>query len=98
MDTREFHPLGDRVLVKRAEAKEMSEGGLYIPEKGKEPPEEGSVIAIGEGRITEDGDTVPMRVAVGDDILFAKYAGSNVTIGGYDYIVMREDDILGVLR
>ena len=91
-------PLGDRILVKRAEAEVKSKGGLYIPESGKEKPLEGVVIAIGDGRLTDDGKLIPVRVGVRDRVLFGKYAGVEIKIDDVEYSVVREDEILCVLR
>jgi chaperonin GroES len=93
-----LRPLHDRVLVKRLEAKEVVKGGIIIPDTAKEKPQEGEVIAVGNGKVMEDGNVRPMNVKVGDKILFGKYAGTDVKIDDEDYIIMREDDILGVLE
>ncbi len=90
-------PLQDRVLVERVEAVEKSAGGLYIPDTAKEKPQEGQVVAVGKGKRKEDGTVVGPDVKAGDRVLFSKYAGNDVTIDGKEYIIMREDDILGVL-
>ncbi len=90
-------PLQDRVIVERVEALEKSAGGLYIPDSAKEKPQEGRVVAVGGGKRREDGTVIALDVKSGDRILFSKYAGSDVTIDGNEYIIMREDDILGVL-
>ncbi len=90
-------PLQDRVLVERVEAMEKSAGGLYIPDSAKEKPQEGKVVAVGKGKRREDGTIIPMDVKKGDRILFSKYAGNDITLDGNEYIIMREDDILGVL-
>ena len=92
-----IRPLHDRVIVTRLEAEEKSAGGIIIPDTAKEKPQEGKVIAVGKGKRMEDGTLIPMDVKPGDRILFAKYAGSEVKIDGKEYIIMREDDILGVL-
>jgi chaperonin GroES len=92
-----IRPLHDRVIVERLEAEERSAGGIIIPDTAKEKPQEGKVIAVGKGKHREDGTLIPMEVKAGDRILFSKYAGSEVKIDGHDYIIMREDDILGVL-
>ncbi len=91
-------PLQDRVIVERVDAQEKSAGGLYIPDSAKEKPQEGRVVAVGSGKRREDGTINPLDVKKGDSILFSKYAGSDVTIDGNEYIIMREDDILGVLN
>ncbi|MBI3992107.1 MAG: co-chaperone GroES [Candidatus Lambdaproteobacteria bacterium] len=90
-------PLQDRVLVERVEAMERSAGGLYIPDTAKEKPQEGKVVAVGKGKKKEDGTVIPPDVKKGDRILFTKYAGNDVTLDGKEYIIMREEDILGVV-
>ena len=92
-----IRPLQDRVIVERIEATEKSAGGLYIPDTAKEKPQEGKVIAVGKGKHREDGSMIAMDVKSGDRILFSKYAGSDVTLDGKEFIIMREDDILGIL-
>ncbi len=92
-----IRPLQDRVIVERIEAIEKSAGGLYIPDTAKEKPQEGKVIAVGKGKHREDGSMIAMDVKSGDRILFSKYAGSDVTLDGKEFIIMREDDILGIL-
>ena len=91
-------PLHDRVLVKRIEEQETVRGGIIIPDTAKEKPQEGKVVAVGKGKRREDGTIAALDVKAGDRILFAKYAGSDVTIDGKEYIIMREDDILGVVN
>ncbi len=92
-----IRPLYDRVVVKRVEDKETMQGGLYIPDSAKEKPQEGEVAAIGKGKRLEDGKLVPLDVQVGDRILFGKYSGSDINIDGQEYMIMREDEILGIL-
>ncbi len=92
-----IRPLQDRVIVERLDAMEKSAGGLYIPDTAKEKPQEGKVIAVGKGKRKEDGSLLTMDVKSGDRILFAKYAGNDVTVDGKEYVIMREEDILGVL-
>ena len=94
-----IHPMNDRVLVKRLEPKEQMRGGIIIPDTAKEKPQEGEIIAVGPGKRSEDGSKVQvMAVKAGDKILFGKYAGTDVKIDDVDYIIMREDDILGILE
>lgn len=93
-----LRPLHDRVLVKRIELKEMVKGGIIIPDTAKEKPQEGEVIAVGNGKVLEDGNVRPMNVKAGDRILFGKYAGTDVKLEDEEYIIMREDDILGILE
>jgi len=88
-------PLGDRVLVKPLEQKEVKKGGIIIPETAKEKPQEGEVVAVGKGKMTEDGKLIPMDVKAGDKILFGKYSGTEVKIDDTEYLIMHQDDILG---
>ena len=93
----DIRPLHDRVVVKRIEDGETMQGGLYIPDSAKEKPQQGEVVAVGKGKKTEDGKLLAMDVAVGDRILFGKYSGSDIKLDGTEYLIMREDEILGVL-
>lgn len=91
-------PLHDRVVVKRLEEKgEVVRGGIVIPDTAKEKPQEGEVIAVGNGRILDNGTRVAMDVKAGDRVLFGKYSGSEIKVDGQEYLIMREDDILGIL-
>ena len=90
-------PLNDRVLVKRVEAKESMKGGIIIPDTAKEKPQEGEVVAVGEGKLDEKGHRIKMQVKKGDRVLFAKYAGSDVKINEDECLILREDDILGII-
>lgn len=91
-------PLHDRVLVKRAEeAEQKSAGGLFIPDTAKEKPQRGEVIAVGDGKKDDDGKRIPMDVKKGDIVLFGKYAGSEIKVDGEEFLIMREDDILGII-
>jgi chaperonin GroES len=92
-----IRPLYDRVVVKRIEEKENKIGGLFIPDSAKEKPQEGEVVAVGKGKRLEDGKLVALDVQKGDRILFGKYSGSDVTIEGTECMIMREDEILGIL-
>ena len=93
-----IRPLYDRIVVKRIENDtEKTSGGLYIPDTAKEKPQEGEVFAVGKGKRLEDGKVVPLDVQKGDRILFGKYSGSEIKIDGQEYIIMREDEVLGVL-
>jgi len=92
-----LRPLHDRVLVTRLEEKEVKKGGIIIPDTAKEKPQEGEVIAVGPGKVTDDGKRKPMSVKVGDKILFGKYSGSEVKLGDEEYLIMHEGDILGTL-
>lgn len=92
-----FRPLHDRVLVSRLESQETTKGGIIIPDTAKEKPMEGKVVAIGTGYHTEDGKTRPLAVAVGDTVVFAKWSGTEITVDGTEYLVMKETDIMGIL-
>jgi chaperonin GroES len=92
-----IRPLYDRVVVKRLEEKEIKVGGLFIPDSAKEKPQEGEVVAVGKGKRLEDGKVVALDVQKGDRILFGKYSGSEIRLDGEEYIIMREDEILGSL-
>ncbi|MBK8011941.1 MAG: co-chaperone GroES [Deltaproteobacteria bacterium] len=93
-----FRPLHDRLLVKRQEAEEKSKGGIIIPDSAKEKPIEGKVIAVGNGKTLEDGKVRALEVKVGDRILFGKYSGTEIKIEGDEHIILREDEVLGVLE
>src|ERR1700744_4310243 len=92
-----IRPLYDRIVVKRIEEKENMQGGLYIPDSAKEKPQEGEVVATGKGKRLEDGKLVPLDVQVGDRILFGKYSGNDIILDGEEYLIMREDEVLGIL-
>jgi chaperonin GroES len=93
-----IRPLYDRIVVKRIEEQETKVGGLFIPDSAKEKPQEGEVVAVGKGKRLEDGKVVPLDVQAGDRILFGKYSGSEIRIDGEDLLIMREDEVLGVLE
>jgi chaperonin GroES len=93
-----IRPLGDRLLVQRIEEEEKSAGGIIIPDSAKEKPQEGKVVAVGKGKMLEDGKMVPLEVKAGDRILFGKYAGTDVKIEGEEHLIMREDDVLGIIE
>ena len=93
-----IRPLHDRIIVKRVEEEERTKGGIIIPDTAKEKPIEGKVIAVGNGKVQEDGKVRPLDVKAGDRVLFSKYAGTEVKIDGEETLIMREDDILGVLE
>jgi chaperonin GroES len=95
--TTALHPLHDRILVKRIEEGEVRRGGLIIPDSAKEKPQEGKVLAVGQGTVTEDGKKTPLDVKAGDRVLFGKYSGSEVTLDGEEYLIMKEEDVLGIL-
>ena len=92
-----IRPLYDRIVVKRIESTETMQGGLYIPDSAKEKPQEGEVVAVGKGKRLEDGKVVALDVQVGDKILFGKYSGSDIKLDGDEYLIMREDEVLGIL-
>jgi chaperonin GroES len=93
-----IRPLYDRILVKRIENEaEKTSGGLYIPDSAKEKPQEGEVVAVGKGKRLDDGKIVPLDVKAGDRILFGKYSGSEIKLDGNEYMIMREDEVLGIL-
>jgi chaperonin GroES len=93
-----IRPLYDRIVVKRIEEQEQIQGGIIIPDTAKEKPQEGEVVAVGKGKRLEDGTLVPLDVQVGDRILFGKYSGSDIKIDGNEYLIMREDEVLGVIE
>ena len=93
-----IRPLGDRILVKRIQEEEKTKGGIIIPDTAKEKPQEGRVVAVGKGKMTEDGKLLVPDVKAGDRILFGKYAGSEIKLEGEEHLILREDDILGVLE
>ncbi len=93
-----IRPLGDRLLVKREEPSETVRGGIIIPDSAKEKPQEGKVVAVGKGRLDEEGKRVKMEVKKGDRILMGKYAGTEVKLDGEEHIIMREDDVLAILE
>jgi len=93
-----IRPLQDRVIVKRVEEEEKTKGGIIIPDTAKEKPMEGKVTAVGKGKLLEDGKIHPLDVKAGDRVLFAKYGGTEVKIEGEEHLIMREDDILGVIE
>jgi chaperonin GroES len=92
-----LRPLHDRILVKRVEEEEVRRGGIIIPDTAKEKPQEGKVIAVGTGKVTDDGKKIPLDVKAGDRILFGKYSGSEVKIDDEEYLIMKEEDVLGIL-
>jgi chaperonin GroES len=92
-----IRPLQDRVLIRRVEEEEKTSGGIIIPDTAKEKPQEGVVVATGKGKVRDDGQITPLDVATGDRVLFSKYAGTDVTLDGEDYSILREDDILAIV-
>jgi chaperonin GroES len=92
-----LRPLQDRILVKRIEEEEKTAGGIFIPDTAKEKPQMGQIVAVGNGKKTEDGKVIPVDLKAGDNVLFSKYAGTEVKVEGEEFLIMREDDILGVI-
>jgi len=92
-----IRPLHDRILVKREEEKEVKKGGIIIPDTAKEKPQEGKVIAVGNGKVSDEGKKIPLDVKAGDKILFGKYSGSEVKIDDEEYVIMKEDDVLAII-
>ena len=93
-----FRPLHDRILIKRIEEKETVKGGIIIPDTAKEKPQEGEVVAVGNGKKTEDGKVVPLDVKAGDRILFGKYSGTEIKIDNEEYLILKEEEVLGVVE
>jgi chaperonin GroES len=94
----EIRPLYDRLLVKRVESPTKSKGGLFLPESASEKPSEGEILAVGQGRLGDDGEVHPLAVKVGDRILFSRYAGNEIKVDGVERLVLREDEVLGVVE
>ncbi|MBZ5571419.1 MAG: co-chaperone GroES [Acidobacteriia bacterium] len=92
-----FTPLHDRLLVRRIEEAETSRGGIILPDTAKEKPQEGEVISVGKGKVNEDGKVFPLAVKEGDRILFGKYSGTEIKLDGEDFIIMREEEVLGII-
>jgi chaperonin GroES len=93
-----LQPLSDRVIIKPQEAEEVTKSGLYLPDTAKEKPIEGLVVAAGPGKVTEDGKSVPMSVKVNDKVLYGKYSGTEITLDGTQYLIMRESDIFAIIK
>ncbi len=91
-------PVGDRILVKPLEQKEVKKGGIIIPDTAKEKPQEGEVIAVGKGKMTDEGKLIPMELKAGDKILYGKYSGNEVKIEDVEYLIMNSDDVLGIIE
>jgi len=98
MQTMKVQPLHDRILVKRVEEEQKTKGGIIIPDTAKEKPQEGKVIAVGKGRVLDDGKVQELAVKKGDKILFSKYAGTEIQLDGEEHIIIREDDVLAILE
>ncbi len=93
-----MRPLHDRILIRRMEEEERTKGGIIIPDTAKEKPIQGKVIAVGKGKVADDGKVIPLEVKAGDKVLFGKYAGTEVKIDGEEHLIMREDDVLGIIE
>ncbi len=93
-----IRPLNDRIIVRRMEDQEQMRGGLYIPDTAKEKPQEGEVLAVGAGKLLETGQRIPIDLKAGDRILFGKYSGTEIKLDGEEYLILREDDVLGVVE
>jgi chaperonin GroES len=93
-----IRPLHDRILVKRVEEQEVKKGGIIIPDTAKEKPQEGKVIAVGNGKVSDEGKKIPLDVKAGDRILFGKYSGSEVKVEDEEYLILREEDVLGIIE
>ncbi len=93
-----IQPLADRVVVKVMEAKEVTKGGIVLPDTAKEKPQEAEVVATGKGKVSDEGKTIPPEVKIGDKILFGKYTGTEITVDGKEYLILKEDDILGIVK
>lgn len=93
-----FSPLYDRILVERVESEEKTKGGIIVPDTAQEKPQQGKVIAVGQGKRLEDGKLIPLEVKAGDTILFGKYSGSEIKIEGNEYLIMKEDEVLGLVE
>ena len=91
-------PLRDRIIVKRLDEETKTAGGIYIPDSAQEKPMNGLIVAVGKGKVSEDGNVTPLVVKEGDTILFGKYSGTEIKIGGEDFLIMREDDVLGIVE
>ena len=93
-----IQPLGDRLIVKAVEPKEVKKGGIIIPDTAKEKPQEGEVLAVGKGKVADDGKLIPMEVKAGDRVLYGKYSGTEIKINDEEYLIMREEDVLGIVK
>ena len=98
MEKQKIQPLGDRILVEPLEAEEKTSGGIVIPDTAKEKQQKGKVVAVGKGRVSEEGKLTPLEVKVNDQVLFGRYSGTEVKIGATDYLIVKEDDILAILK
>jgi len=92
-----FKPLGDRILIKPLEAYEQTKGGIVIPDTAKEKPQEGEIIAVGDGKKNDEGKIMPLSLKKGDKVLYGKYSGTEITLDGEEYLIIREEDVLGII-
>ena len=93
-----IQPLADRIMVKVLEAKEVTKGGIVLPDTAKEKPQEAEIIAVGKGKVSDEGKTIPPEVKVGDKVLFGKYSGTEITVDGQEYLILKEEDILAIAK
>ena len=93
-----IQPLGDRVVIEASEAKEKTKGGIVLPDTAKEKPQEGKVVAVGKGRVADDGKIIPLEAKVGDKVLYGKYSGTEVNIDEKEYLIVKEEDILAIVK
>ena len=93
-----IQPLADRIMVKVLEAKEVTKGGIVLPDTAKEKPQEAEVVSVGKGKVSEEGKTIAQEVKAGDKVLFGKYSGTEITIDGNEYLILKEDDILAIVK
>ena len=93
-----IQPLGDRILLKQLAAEEKTKGGIILPDTAKEKPQEGEIIAVGKGRVSDEGKTIPIEVKVGDRVLYGKYSGTEIKAEGEEYLIVKEEDILAVIK
>jgi len=91
-------PLGDRILLKPLEAQDKTKGGIILPDNAKEKPQEGEVIAVGKGKVLESGKVEPLEVKVGDKVLYGKYSGTEIKVNGEDYLIVRDEDVLAIIK
>lgn len=98
MGKMKLRPLGDRIVVEPLEAEEKTKGGIILPDTAKEKPQEGKVVAVGKGKTDDSGKLIPMEVKVGDKVLYGKYAGTEITIEGKEYMILREEDVLAIVE
>ena len=98
MDKKKIQPLADRVLIEPLEAEEKTAGGILIPDTAKEKQQKGKVVAVGKGRVDEEGKLTPLEVRVNDEVLFGRYSGTEIKVSGTDYLIVKEEDILGIIR